>query len=196
MILKQNYLLLMGIIACWLESEGSRPIISDALPFQMIEAEIVDPDNYANLTKEMMLDNKLMRDMYLVSTDKVYTMKEIQSMIYAVASRPSINLDDAVTTIVNLKLIRRLHFTVLHSFYAGCERLELTTSNSAETGDDGVVNNSANMDEAAAEEFADDAAPIVTVIDQPICLSRQHAAVKESSKFSMHLFFILLMLQS
>ena len=146
----------------------------------MMEAGIVDPENDPELTKMMMLDNKLMRDMYLVSTDKVFSMNEIQSMIYAVASRPNINLDDAVTTIVNLKLIRRLHFVVLHSFVAGCESLDSPSGQSPD--DEAVINSSANIDEATVEELAEESSNTPSITEEPRCLSRDSTAVKESSK--------------
>ena len=180
MIYKQKYLLFMAIFACWLHSEGTKPITNDIIPIHMMEAGIVDPENDPELTKMMMLDNKLMRDMYLVSTDKVFSMNEIQSMIYAVASRPNINLDDAVTTIVNLKLIRRLHFVVLHSFVAGCESLDSPSGQSPD--DEAVINSSANIDEATVEELAEESSTTPSITEEPRCLSRDSTAVKESSK--------------
>lgn len=72
----------------------------------------------------MLLDNRLMREMYRISTANVYTIGDIRRMISAVASKPGLKLNDAVTLIVNLKLIEKLQFRVMDSMFAGCTDLD------------------------------------------------------------------------
>lgn len=182
-------LILVVIIACWLSTDGIKHVALDISPFQVMEGGILEVDSDADMSKMMMLDNQLMRDMYLVSTDKVYSLKDIQTMIYAVASRPSLKLDEAVTTIVNLKLIQRLQFDVLHSFYNGCEDLDsiLTITENQSSNPDGAVN---DQDD---EESSDDVAGTVSRSQEPLCLSKMKPVVQESSKLYLHSFIVFVM---
>lgn len=76
--------------------------------------------HHSPMSKQMMLDNKLMRDMYLNATKRVFTIPDIQRMITKISSATELRLTDAVRGVVNLKLIQRLQFRILDSLFIGC----------------------------------------------------------------------------
>lgn len=122
-------------------------------------------NNDRDISNVVMLDNQLMKDMYLTSTDKVFTPKSIQHMIRAIASNSSLRLNEAVTTIVNLKLVQRLQFRELDSLYSACSELD-------------SPNNSNNNDTWAHADGSDHHDNIDGEIKQlvPVCMSRIYSS--------------------
>lgn len=98
-------------------------------------------------------------------------------MIYTIASRPNLKLSEAVSVIANLKLIQRLQFRVLDSFYKACADLDAAPMIAIEnqTADDSLLLEdrqdviSADIDDSSEKE--------------PICIAKfEELASQQHSK--------------
>ncbi|XP_067942543.1 tetratricopeptide repeat protein 13-like isoform X2 [Watersipora subatra] len=129
-------------------------------------------------SSSMLLDNQLMRDMYRVSTDKVYSLSDIQRMIDTISySNHTLKLSEAVSGIVNLKLIKKLRFDVLDVFYKPCSDMDLPLK-------DEIVNHN--------EGYSIDI-HVASLRNEPSCLTRfsdsaysQNDCTQESCRFYLH----------
>jgi len=113
---------LIVLLGCILETKLNK-VYGDSSPvaYQLLDQNSIDDEE---LSRMLSLDTQLMKDLYLISTDKAYSENDIHTMIHIVSSQSGLKLTDAVTAIVNLKLILRLRFTVLDETFETCARMD------------------------------------------------------------------------
>lgn len=80
-----------------------------------------------NTLDSLIIDNRIMREMYLMSIEQMIVSEDLFNSIAAISSDifySEVEINKAVSTIVNLKLIHKLQFAVLKDMYAACKRLD------------------------------------------------------------------------
>lgn len=88
--------------------------------FKILDQNFNEVQDNELLEKLQKLDTQLKRNLFYIPTDKVVTDDQINHVIHAVSLKSNIKLADAVTAIVNVKLIKRLQFNSLTKYYASC----------------------------------------------------------------------------
>lgn len=95
-------------------------VVNGHSDFKILDQNFNEIQDDELLKKLQKLDSHLKRNLFYIPTDQVITDEQINHVIHAVSLKSNIKLTDAVTAIVNVKLIKRLQFDSIAYYYAGC----------------------------------------------------------------------------